>query len=133
MVKNTYGTGCFMLMNIGDKPIISKNNLITTIAWQINNKVEYALEGSIFMAGATVQWLRDELKIITSSADVEKLAATVPDNGGVYLVPAFAGIRRAALEPACTRHDGGNDTRNFCGTILPVLHSKASRFKLWMC
>lgn len=92
MVKNTYGTGCFMLMNIGNKPIISKNNLITTIAWKINNDVVYALEGSIFMAGAIVQWLRDELKIISSSSDIEKLAATVPDSGGVYLVPAFAGL-----------------------------------------
>jgi len=92
MVKNTYGTGCFMLMNIGNKPIISKNNLITTIAWKINNDVVYALEGSIFMAGAIVQWLRDELKIISSSSDIEKLAATVADSGGVYLVPAFAGL-----------------------------------------
>ncbi|MFD2863814.1 glycerol kinase GlpK [Mucilaginibacter antarcticus] len=92
MVKNTYGTGCFMLMNIGDKPIISKNNLITTIAWKIGDKVQYALEGSIFIAGAVVQWLRDELKIIATSAEVEALAAKVPDSGGVYLVPAFAGL-----------------------------------------
>ena len=92
MVKNTYGTGCFMLMNIGDKPLISKNNLITTIAWKINDKVEYALEGSIFMAGAIVQWLRDELKIISASSDVEPLARKVENNGGVYLVPAFAGL-----------------------------------------
>jgi glycerol kinase len=92
MVKNTYGTGCFMLMNIGDKPIISKNNLITTIAWKIGEKVQYALEGSIFIAGAVVQWLRDELKIITTSAEVEALAAKVADSGGVYLVPAFAGL-----------------------------------------
>lgn len=92
MVKNTYGTGCFMLMNIGNKPIISSNNLITTIAWQIGNRIDYALEGSIFMAGAIVQWLRDELKIIASSAEIERLAASVPDNGGVYLVPAFAGL-----------------------------------------
>jgi glycerol kinase len=92
MVKNTYGTGCFMLMNIGDKPIISKNNLITTIAWKIGDKVQYALEGSIFIAGAVVQWLRDELKIIGTSAEVEALAAKVPDSGGVYLVPAFAGL-----------------------------------------
>ncbi len=92
MVKNTYGTGCFMLMNIGDKPIISKNNLVTTIAWQINGKVQYALEGSIFIAGAVVQWLRDELGIISASAEVETLAAGVPDTGGVYVVPAFAGL-----------------------------------------
>jgi glycerol kinase len=92
MVKNTYGTGCFMLMNTGEKAITSKNNLLTTIAWQINDKTEYALEGSVFIAGAVVQWLRDELKIIRSSGDVEKLAAQVTDNGGVYLVPAFAGL-----------------------------------------
>jgi glycerol kinase len=92
MVKNTYGTGCFMLMNIGESPILSKNNLVTTIAWQINGEVHYALEGSIFIAGAVVQWLRDELKIISSSSEVETLAAQVPDNGGVYLVPAFAGL-----------------------------------------
>ncbi|MBG6233963.1 glycerol kinase [Pedobacter sp. CAN_A7] len=92
MVKNTYGTGCFMLMNIGETPILSKNNLVTTIAWQINGKVQYALEGSIFIAGAVVQWLRDELKIISTSSEVETLAAQVSDNGGVYLVPAFAGL-----------------------------------------
>ncbi|MET3114396.1 glycerol kinase [Pedobacter sp. CG_S7] len=92
MVKNTYGTGCFMLMNIGETPILSKNNLVTTVAWQINGKVQYALEGSIFIAGAVVQWLRDELKIISTAQEVEKLAASVPDNGGVYLVPAFAGL-----------------------------------------
>jgi glycerol kinase len=92
MVKNTYGTGCFMMMNTGEKPIKSENNLLTTIAWQVDGKVEYALEGSIFIAGAVVQWLRDELGIIRKSADVEKLAASVDDNDGVYLVPAFAGL-----------------------------------------
>jgi len=92
MVKNTYGTGCFMLMNTGEKAITSKNNLLTTIAWQIDGKTEYALEGSVFIAGAVVQWLRDELKIIRSSAEVEKLAAQVQDTDGVYLVPAFAGL-----------------------------------------
>jgi glycerol kinase len=92
MVKNTYGTGCFMLMNIGDKPIRSKNNLVTTIAWKIGDQVQYALEGSIFIAGAVVQWLRDELKIISTSAEVETLAAKVENSGGVYLVPAFAGL-----------------------------------------
>jgi len=92
MVKNTYGTGCFMLMNIGDKPIPSKNNLLTTVAWKINGKTQYALEGSIFIAGAVVQWLRDELGIIRTSGEIETLAASVPDSGGVYLVPAFAGL-----------------------------------------
>ena len=92
MVKNTYGTGCFMLMNIGDKPMLSKNRLVTTIAWKINGKVQYALEGSIFIGGAVVQWLRDGLKIISTSSEVEPLAASVEDNGGVYVVPAFAGL-----------------------------------------
>lgn len=92
MVKNTYGTGCFMLMNIGDKPILSKNNLITTVAWKIGDVVQYALEGSIFIAGAVVQWLRDELKIIETAPQIEELASNVPDSGGVYMVPAFAGL-----------------------------------------
>lgn len=92
MVKNTYGTGCFMLMNIGDKPVLSKNNLVTTVAWKIGDTTQYALEGSIFIAGAVVQWLRDELKLISSSGEVETLASKVPDSGGVYLVPAFAGL-----------------------------------------
>jgi glycerol kinase len=92
MVKNTYGTGCFMLMNTGTAPIASRNNLLTTVAWRIGDRTEYALEGSIFIAGAVVQWLRDGLEIIRSSAEVEPLAASVPDTGGVYLVPAFAGL-----------------------------------------
>jgi glycerol kinase len=92
MVKNTYGTGCFMLMNTGEKAIASKNNLLTTIAWKINDRVEYALEGSVFIAGAVVQWLRDELKIIRTSAEVEELSQQVKDTGGVYIVPAFAGL-----------------------------------------
>lgn len=92
MVKNTYGTGCFMLMNTGTEAITSKNNLLTTIAWRINGKTEYALEGSVFIAGAVVQWLRDSLKIIQTSRDVEPLALSVHDNGGVYVVPAFAGL-----------------------------------------
>ena len=92
MVKNTYGTGCFMLMNTGEKAFISKNNLLTTIAWQVDDKTDYALEGSVFIAGAVVQWLRDELKIIRTSAEVEKLAGQVQDTDGVFLVPAFAGL-----------------------------------------
>ena len=92
MVKNTYGTGCFMLMNIGEKPIISKNNLLTSIAWQINGKTHYVLEGSIFIAGAVVQWLRDSLKIIESSGEVEHLACTVDSSDGVYVVPGCAGL-----------------------------------------
>jgi glycerol kinase len=92
MAKNTYGTGCFLLMNIGDKPILSKNNLVTTVACNVNGGVTYALEGSIFIGGAVVQWLRDGLGIIKHSSDVETLAASVENNGGVYLVPAFAGL-----------------------------------------
>lgn len=92
MVKNTYGTGCFMLMNVGEQPVISSNNLVTTVAWKLGNKTTYALEGSIFIAGAVVQWLRDELKFITGSGEVEMLAAKTNDNNGVYLVPAFAGL-----------------------------------------
>ena len=92
MVKNTYGTGCFMMMNIGTKPIESKSKLLTTVAWKIGNKTDYALEGSIFIGGAVVQWLRDSLGIIKKSADVEKLAAKVKNSEGVYFVPAFAGL-----------------------------------------
>ena len=92
MVKNTYGTGCFLLMNSGDKPVYSKNNLLTTVAWKLGDKVTYALEGSIFVGGAVVQWLRDGLKIVRSSSEVEALASTVPDSGGVYFVPALTGL-----------------------------------------
>jgi len=92
MVKNTYGTGCFMVMNIGNKPIVSKNNLLTTVAWKIGDQTTYALEGSIFIAGAVVQWLRDGLGIIKKSVDIEKLAAKVKDSDGIYFVPAFAGM-----------------------------------------
>lgn len=92
MVKNTYGTGCFMLMNTGGQPVPSTNKLLTTIAWRVQGQTSYALEGSVFMAGAVVQWLRDGLRVIRSSAEVEALAASVPDNGGVYFVPAFAGL-----------------------------------------
>ena len=92
MLKHTYGTGGFMMLNTGDQPVPSKNNLLTTVAWKVDGKVTYALEGSIFIAGAVVQWLRDGLGLIKTSAEVEQLAASVPDNGGVYLVPAFAGL-----------------------------------------
>ena len=92
MAKNTYGTGCFMLMNTGTQPVASRHQLLTTVAWQTNRQTDYALEGSVFIGGAVVQWLRDGLGLIKSSADVEALAATVPDCGGVYFVPAFAGL-----------------------------------------
>jgi len=92
MAKNTYGTGCFMLMNTGDTPVVSRNRLLTTVAWRIGHKTHYALEGSVFIAGAAVQWLRDGLGILEKSADVEALATSVPDTGGVYVVPAFVGL-----------------------------------------
>jgi glycerol kinase len=99
MVKNTYGTGCFMLVNTGAKAVPSKNNLLTTVAWKIGDTVEYALEGSVFIGGAVVQWLRDGLGIIKSAAEIEKLAATVPDSGGIYIVPAFAGLGAPHWDP----------------------------------
>jgi len=92
LAKNTYGTGCFMLMNIGTEPQISRHQLLTTVAWKLGAQTDYALEGSVFIGGAAVQWLRDGLGIIKTSVDVEKLASSVPDSGGVYLVPAFAGL-----------------------------------------
>ena len=91
-VKNTYGTGCFLLMNSGEKPILSQNNLLTTVAWKIGDKVNYALEGSIFVGGSVVQWLRDGLGVINSSSEVEALASQVPDTNGVYFVPALTGL-----------------------------------------
>ena len=90
--KNTYGTGCFMLQNIGETPVESKNRLLTTVGWKIGEKTEYALEGSVFIGGAVVQWLRDSLGIIATAAEIEKLAASVPNNAGVFFVPAFAGL-----------------------------------------
>jgi len=90
--KNTYGTGCFLLMNTGEKPVLSKTNLLTTIAWGLGEKVEYALEGSVFIAGAVVQWLRDELRIIQQASESERLAASLQSNDGVYFVPAFVGL-----------------------------------------
>jgi glycerol kinase len=99
MAKNTYGTGCFMLMNTGSTPITSDNKLLTTIAWQLNDRVEYALEGSVFMGGAVVQWLRDGLKVISSSEEIEELASRVEHSGGVYLVPAFSGLGAPHWDP----------------------------------
>ena len=90
--KNTYGTGCFMLMNIGDKPIISKQGLLTTVAWSLDSKVTYALEGSVFIGGAVIKWLRDELELISSAPEIDRLAESVPDSNGAYLVPAFVGL-----------------------------------------
>jgi len=92
LAKNTYGTGCFMLMNIGERPAPSRHQLLTTVAWQAQGRTNFALEGSVFIGGAVVQWLRDGLGLVKSSAEIEALAGSVPDSGGVYLVPAFAGL-----------------------------------------
>jgi glycerol kinase len=100
MAKNTYGTGCFMLMNTGTRPVASRHRLLTTVAWRIGGRTEYALEGSVFVGGAVVQWLRDGLGLISRSSDVEELAARVPDNGGVAIVPAFAGLGAPHWDPA---------------------------------
>ena len=99
LTKNTYGTGCFLLQNTGTRPVTSNNRLLTTVAWSVGGRTEYALEGSVFIGGAVVQWLRDGLGIIKKSSDVEALAASVPDNGGVYLVPAFAGLGAPHWDP----------------------------------
>lgn len=99
MVKNTYGTGCFLLLHTGERAVPSRSDLLTTVAWRTGEKTEYALEGSVFVAGAVVQWLRDGLKLIRSADEVEALASTVPDNGGVYLVPAFAGLGAPHWDP----------------------------------
>jgi len=99
MTKNTYGTGCFLLQNTGERPVASRNRLLSTVAWQIAGKTMYALEGSVFIGGAVVQWLRDGLGIIAKSSDVGPLAMSVPDNGGVYLVPAFAGLGAPHWDP----------------------------------
>ncbi len=100
-VKNTYGTGCFMLMNTGEKPLKSKSGLITTIAWGIDGKICYALEGSVFIGGAVIQWLRDEMRLIETSAESEELAESIKDSGGVYIVPAFVGLGAPYWDMAC--------------------------------
>lgn len=92
MVKNTYGTGCFMLMNTGTQPVRSQNNLLTTVAWRLDNEVKYALEGSVFVAGAAVQWLRDEMGLVKSAAETDQVARSIPDSANVYVVPAFTGL-----------------------------------------
>src|SRR5207247_1902346 len=99
MSKNTYGTGCFLLQNVGTRPIESRRQLVSTVAWQIGSRTDYALEGSVFIGGAVVQWIRDGLHLVRTAADIEPLAASVPDNGGVYLVPAFAGLGAPHWDP----------------------------------
>jgi glycerol kinase len=99
MAKNTYGTGCFLLMNTGREAVASRHNLVSTVAWKIGGVTEYALEGSVFVAGAAIQWLRDELKLVDSAAELDQLAASVPDAGGALLVPAFAGLGAPHWDP----------------------------------
>lgn len=122
MAKNTYGTGCFLLLHTGRVPVISLNNLLTTIAWRIDGQTEYALEGSVFMGGAVVQWLRDELRIVHSAPECDDLAASVADAGGLYLVPAFAGLGAPHWDPGArglafgiTR---GTNRAHFCRAAL---------------
>ena len=122
MVKNTYGTGCFMLMHTGTQAVVSKNNLLTTIAWQLKGRTEYALEGSIFIAGAVVQWLRDGIRMIHTSSEVGALASQVPDTGGVFMVPAFAGLGA----PHWNQHARGS----FFGLTRGTTHAHMARAAL---
>ena len=117
MMKNTYGTGCFLLMNTGKTPVRSQNNLLTTVAWRINGQPYFALEGSVFVAGAVVQWLRDEMKLVQTAADTDMIAQSVPDNGGVYLVPAFYRAGRAVLGHVRAGHGRGTDARHGAGAL----------------
>jgi len=125
MAKNTYGTGCFLLMNTGEKAIRSKNNLLTTIAWRIGGHTEYALEGSIFMGGAVVQWLRDELQLVRSAEECSQLASEVPDAGGMYLVPAFAGLGAPHWDPyargATVGMTRGTNRKHFCRAAIEAI------------
>lgn len=125
MAKNTYGTGCFLLMNTGEQAVPSRNNLLTTIAWRIGGRTEYALEGSVFIGGATVQWLRDELKLVQSVEELNRLAASVPDAGGLFIVPAFAGLGAPHWDPyarglavGITR---GTNRAHFCRAALEAI------------
>lgn len=122
MAKNTYGTGCFLLMHTGTEAVPSENNLLTTIAWKVNGVTEYALEGSVFIGGAVIQWLRDELRIIGSAQECDRLAETVEDSGGLYLVPAFAGLGAPHWDPmargACFGMTRGTNRAHFCRAAL---------------
>jgi glycerol kinase len=122
MAKNTYGTGCFLLMNTGTEAVPSRNNLLTTIAWKIGSKTEYALEGSVFIGGAAVQWLRDELQLVRSAKELDELASSVPDAGGLFIVPAFSGLGAPHWDPyargtavGITR---GTNRAHFCRAVL---------------
>jgi len=125
MAKNTYGTGCFLLMHTGGKAVPSKHNLLTTVAWRIGGKTEYALEGSVFIAGAAIQWLRDEIRLVGSARELDELAATVPDTGGAYIVPAFAGLGAPHWDPyargviaGLTR---GTNRAHLCRAVLEAI------------
>ena len=122
MAKNTYGTGCFLLMNTGTKAVPSQNNLLTTLAWKIGGQVEYALEGSVFIGGAVIQWLRDEMKLIRSAQECDELAASVPDSNGLFLVPAFAGLGAPHWDPyargAAFGMTRGTNRAHFCRAAL---------------
>ena len=122
MVKNTYGTGCFLLMQTGEKRIISAHNLLTTVAWRIGGKLHYALEGAVFVAGAAVQWARDELKLVDSASELSELAASVPDAGGVICVPAFTGLGAPHWDPyargTITGLTRGTNRAHICRAIL---------------
>ena len=112
MCKNTYGTGCFVLMNTGKNPVRSQNNLVTTIAWRMDGQPRYALEGSVFVGGAVVQWLRDEMKLVAKASETEAIAQEIPDNGNVYFVPAFTGLGAPHWDMFQPRHDRGLDARH---------------------
>jgi len=122
MAKNTYGTGCFLLMNTGSAAVPSRNNLLTTIAWRMNGRIEYALEGSVFIGGAVVQWLRDEMQIIRSAEECDELAASVPDSNGLFFVPAFAGLGAPHWDPfargAAFGMTRGTNRAHFCRAAL---------------
>lgn len=122
MAKNTYGTGCFLLMNTGTEPVVSRNNLLTTVAWKIGGKTEYALEGSVFIGGAVIQWLRDEMQLVRDVRELDQLAASVPDANGLYLVPAFAGLGAPHWDPyargAALGITRGTNRAHFCRAAL---------------
>ena len=125
MAKNTYGTGCFLLMNTGEQAVPSRNNLLTTVAWRVGGKTEYALEGSVFVAGAAIQWLRDELQLVKSAQEVDALAASVPDAGGLFLVPAFAGLGAPHWDPyargTAVGMTRGTNRAHFCRAAIEAI------------
>jgi len=125
MAKNTYGTGCFLLLNTGDAPVASKNNLLTTAAWRLGGKTEYALEGSVFIGGAVVQWLRDELKLVSTAQELDRVADSVEDAGGLYIVPAFAGLGAPHWDPyargAVLGVTRGSNRAHFCRAALEAI------------